>query len=165
MMFRNTIRTFVATLALAALLLAGWRSDAMQKEKTPAKAYGPIAWTASLAKARKTAQQQNRPILLDLYAEWCGPCKEMLRTTYKDRQVVERAKQFVPVLIDVDKQPELAAKYGVNALPTVIFLNAKGQLIRKEVGYHDTDEFLKLTDEVLKQVSAGKKDAQGVAQK
>ncbi len=95
----------------------------------------------------------------------CHAKRENTRESLRPDCLDGVAGKGVPVLIDVDKQPELAAKYGVNALPTVIFLNAKGQLIRKEVGYHDTDEFLKLTDEVLKQVSAGKKDAQGVAQK
>jgi thiol:disulfide interchange protein len=165
MISRNPLRMCAASLALAALLLAGWRSDAMPKEETPAKTYGPIAWTASLTRARKMAQQQNKPILIDLYADWCGPCKEMLRTTYKDKQVVTRAKQFVPVLINVDKQPEVGEKYGVTALPTVVFLNARGEVLRKEIGFHNTDEFLKLTDEVLKQTSASKKVAQSTTQK
>jgi thiol:disulfide interchange protein DsbD len=142
--------------ALLALTVSGWQANSAPKEESPAKTYGPIAWTASLTQARKTAKLQHKPILIDLYAEWCGPCKEMLRTTYKDKQVVARSKQFVPVLINVDKQPEVAAKYGVEAIPTVIFLNSKGNLIRKEVGFHDTDEFLKLTADVLKQATAQK---------
>jgi thiol:disulfide interchange protein len=165
MVSRISMRMLASFLMLSALLVAGWRTQAAPKEENPAKTYGPIPWSASLTKARKLAQQQHKPILLDLYAEWCGPCKEMLRTTYKDKQVVARAKQFVPVLINSDKQPEVAEKYGVDALPTVIFLDANGKLIRKEIGYHDADEFLKLTDEVLKQATAGKKVLPGVAQK
>jgi len=151
------LRQTAAIIGLAALLTIGTRAGCVPGEDSPAKTYGPIPWTASVPNARKVAKQQKKPILIDFYAEWCGPCKEMLRTTYKDSKVVARAKQFVPVLVNVDKQPELAKKYGVQLLPTVVFTDAKGAVLRKQEGYDSADDFLALTDGVLKQVVAAKK--------
>jgi thioredoxin-related protein len=63
---------------------------------------------------------------------------------------VARSKKFVPVLIDVDKQGALAQKYGVEAIPTVVFTDAKGNVLTRARGYHEVKEFLTLMDEAAK---------------
>jgi thiol:disulfide interchange protein len=149
------------SVAAAALLLAGFAPLGRAGGPTTATGiskYGPIAWTSSLELAQKKAAREKKVVLVDFTAEWCGPCKQMLATTYKDKAVVARAaKQFVPVLIDVDKQPKLAQKYNVSAIPTVLFLDGSGKVLHRSMGYHDTKAFLKIMDQ-----AAGKKT---VAQK
>lgn len=157
----HTVTRLGLAVAAAATLLAGFaplgRAGGPTTSAGAAK-YGPIAWTSSLDAAQKTAVQQKKIVLVDFMAEWCGPCKQMLATTYKDKTVVARAgKQFVPVLIDVDQQPRLAEKYNVEAIPTVIFLDGNGKVLHRSMGYHDTKAFLKMMDQ-----AAGKK---AVAQK
>ncbi len=114
------------------------------------KKYGPIAWQGTLEAAMKISAREKKPILVDFWANWCGPCKEMLATTYKDKAVVTRSKQFVPVLINADEQPKLLAKFGISALPTVLFLDAKGKVLLQSMGLEKTPEFLKLMDEAAK---------------
>src|SRR5205085_1442911 len=93
------------------------------------KAHGPIAWKESLDEAKKIAAKEKKVIFVDFWAEWCGPCKKMLATTYKDKDVVARSKKFVPVLLNYDKQKALADKYNISAIPAVIFMDAKGKVL------------------------------------
>lgn len=149
-MLKTLFRSVIAGLALTALAFGGLQTSHAAGDASPAKKYGPIAWGDSLEKARKAAAKDHKVVLMDFYAEWCVPCKQMLSTTYKDKRVVSRAKKFVPILIDVDKQPKLAQKYNIDAIPAVIFLDAKGKVLRQESGYHDANEFLKLMNSVSK---------------
>lgn len=153
-MRRSWFRSGLAgAIALAIGIGALWGGRAAGEESA-AKKHGPIAWIESLPKAQKAAQKQKKVILVDFYAEWCGPCKEMLATTYKHKEVVARSKKFVPVLIDVDKQQGLAAKYEVEGVPTILFLDAKGKVLLRSVGYLDADSFLKLMDEAAKKAKS-----------
>src|SRR2546430_2635998 len=106
---------------MAALALMSTAVQTLHAEESAAKSHGPIAWKESLAEAQKIAAKEKKVIFIDFWAEWCGPCKQMLATTYKDKQVVSRSKQFVPVLINIDNQKEIAKKYNIEAIPTVIF--------------------------------------------
>jgi thiol:disulfide interchange protein len=126
------------------------------EEKSAAKQHGPIPWVASLETAKKTAAKQKKPLLVDFYADWCGPCVEMLKTTYKDKTVVARAKKFVPVLINVDEQMKLAQQLGVESLPTVLFLDARGKVVLRSEGYAGPERFLKLMEEAEKKARTAK---------
>ena len=70
--------------------------------------------------------QSTKPVLVDFYAEWCGPCKIM-----KPRilDVAERMGDYVKVVqIDVDKEKELATRFRISSVPTlIIFKNGKQQ--------------------------------------
>lgn len=123
-------------------------------EESAAKKHGPIAWSEKLDDAKKQATKEKKVIFVDFYADWCGPCQQMLKTTYKDKAVVTRSKEFVPVLINVDKQPALAEMYGVSAIPTVVFLDAKGKVLTQSTGYLESKDFLKLMDAARKKAKS-----------
>jgi len=132
--------------ALGALLLVG---GVGARAEDAAKDHGPIAWTESLDAAKKKAAKEKKVIFVDFWAPWCGPCKQMLKTTYQDKQVVERSKQFVPVLINFDKEPGIVKKYNIGAIPVVLFLDANGNVIKKGA-FMDAKTMLKTMDEVSK---------------
>jgi thioredoxin-like negative regulator of GroEL len=73
----------------------------------------------------------------------------MLKTTYQDKAVVERSKRFVPVLVNFDKQPALVKKYHIGQIPVVMFLDARGKVL-KRAEYLDPKAMLAAMDQVLK---------------
>ncbi len=149
-MRRMTLRVALCGAAALALFTGAQHSVRAAEGDGEAKQHGPIAWTVSLPNAMKTASKDKKVVMVDFWATWCGPCKQMLATTYKDKTVVEKSKQFVPVLVDVDKQSALARKYKVESIPTVIFMDGKGNVLGRSVGYAPASDFLKMMDDAKK---------------
>lgn len=81
------------------------------------------------------------PLILDFHATWCRPCK-MLAPHLQEIQNKYNGKLIV-YKIDVDKEPELAKLFKVQAMPTIVFVNSKNSFV-SELGYRDLSEFEKL---------------------
>ena len=114
------------------------------------KAKSSIEWTFDLTVAQEKALAENKPILIDFYADWCSWCRRMDEETYGNPKVAELAKQFICVKIDTDKQPEVAKQYKVRGLPTTAFLSSKAKKIDIIAGYLPPEDFLKKMESALK---------------
>ncbi|HEY9195287.1 MAG TPA: thioredoxin family protein [Mucilaginibacter sp.] len=100
----------------------------------------------SWSEALKQAGAKNKYIFVDAYASWCGPCKMLKATTFKNNKVAEfYNSNFVNVAIDMEKGdgPRLAAEWGLQAYPTLIIFNAKGKPVYGTVGFIRPDELIK----------------------
>lgn len=94
------------------------------------------SWSELMAKAKA----ENKVIFVDFHTEWCGPCKQMAATTFMDENVGEIFnKRFINAKIDAEKGEgvELAKKYEIKAYPTMLFIDAQGQIIHRIVGGKD----------------------------
>ncbi len=100
----------------------------------------------------KQAAHENKIIFLDAYASWCGPCKMMDKKVFTDQQVADFYNaNFINAQIDMEKGegPALAEKYEVRAYPTLLFINSRGEVIHRGLGYHDPDALLALGKQAL----------------
>ncbi len=77
-------------------------------------------------------------VLVDFWATWCGPC-QMLAPVIDE--IGNEKKELKIVKVDVDSEAELAAKYNVSGIPTVLIFN-KGVLVDTIVGFHQKQEYL-----------------------
>jgi thioredoxin-related protein len=107
--------------------------------KTPVgKEQGIQFIESSWNKALEEAKSQKKLIFLDAYASWCGPCKQLKRNTFPNKEAGEFFNtNFINVAIDMEKGdgPELAMKYGVNAYPTLIIADSLGNIVTYTQGY------------------------------
>ncbi|RYM34938.1 DUF255 domain-containing protein [Brumimicrobium glaciale] len=93
--------------------------------------------TLSFEEAIQKAKKEKKLIFLDAYAVWCGPCKMMDRTTFKNEKVGEVFnKNFINIKIDMEKGegPAIAKRYQVRAYPTMMLINAEGKVEKRILG-------------------------------
>lgn len=89
--------------------------------------------------------ESNSLVIVDFYADWCGPCqmlKPLLEEISSERSDVKIVK------VNVDNARELAIKFGIFSIPTVLFFK-EGNLVDKFVGYISKDAINKLIDKNL----------------
>ncbi len=90
--------------------------------------------------------QSQQPVLVDFWAEWCGPCR-MLGPVI-EKIAVANAGRFVVGKMNVDENPNTPQKYGIQGIPTVIFFK-DGEVAKQLVGYQSQDKIQKVVDELF----------------
>ena len=102
--------------------------------------------------ALKKAASEKKYIFVDAYASWCGPCKLLKLTTFKNKKAAEFFnEQFINVSIDMEKGqgPELSGKWGVQAFPTLIIFTPEGKPVIGTIGMIKVEDLIKFGKEGL----------------
>lgn len=123
----------------------------MKKENAP-EASGIQFFKGSWAEALQKASAENKPIFLDIYATWCGPCKKLKRETFVDKQVAKYYNQhFINVTLDGEKGDGavLAKQYRIPGYPTLIIFNSGGKPILSTAGFLPAEEFLRFGKDAM----------------
>jgi len=117
--------------------------------------------------AKAKSVESKKLFIVDTMAAWCGPCKEMDKTTWRDPAVLSwLASRAVVIQIDVDKEEELALALKIEAMPTVVVFR-DGKEFDRIVGFQNASEFLSWLEGVdrgesrLKTLEAGLEKAKG----
>lgn len=108
--------------------------------------FGQITFEhGTLSEALEKAKQAKKPLFVDVYATWCGPCKQMAATAFIDPEVTTFYNaRFVSLKLDGEKNdgPEVMSKYGITAYPTLLYFDASGNLVGKVVGSMQAKQLL-----------------------
>ena len=91
----------------------------------------------------------DKPVFLDFWAEWCGPCRMVGPVVEELAGDYDGKVNFVKV--NVDKANELASKYNVFSIPTLLLLN-KGEIIAQQVGAGSKETYQNMIDRALEKI-------------
>jgi thioredoxin-like negative regulator of GroEL len=124
-----------------------------------------IKWHNNLKSAYKVARSQDKPLLILFSATWCTYCHKLIRESLGDKKMVAFVEQqFVPLLLDFDKDKEIAKVLEVESLPCTIVLSPQADLLLQVNGFQKTTEYretlqtsLDKRDELIQQARATSK--------
>ena len=106
----------------------------------------------TLEKAKAEALENDQLIFIDAHTSWCGPCKKMAATSFKNAEVGELFNEkFINLKIDCEADadgPEIARMYKVKAYPTLLIIDGTGKLIKQVVGFKDEDQLIAFANSV-----------------
>lgn len=108
-----------------------------------------IPWRTDFSAAREEAKRAHKPVFLYLTASWCGPCQSLKTTLWADKNVELALRDYVPVEVDVDQHPDLAAKYLFTprnldgGIPAYRILDDEGRIKREATDAVPPAEFLR----------------------
>ncbi|HXV78052.1 MAG TPA: thioredoxin family protein, partial [Candidatus Polarisedimenticolaceae bacterium] len=156
----------VAVIGVGGFAVSVWLSGAITGESAlpssddalPASDGVParIGWV-DFGQGLERAAEKDLPMVVVFVTSWCGYCKKMDRSTFRDPAVVGRLSRIVPVRVDAEETTardgyrgvELAARYRVRGTPSLAVLDPRGGLIAQRSGYLAAGELLDWLDRVL----------------
>jgi len=112
-----------------------------------------IGWQHYKPKIVSSSFSGSKGMIIDFYADWCIPCKELDANTFSDDRVIALANNFVALKADMTKSlsPEVESlrnKYNIVGVPTVLIINSKGKEVQRLTGFVNADEFIKMLKDV-----------------
>ena len=134
----SKIKSFIA---VAAIVLGTW----MLK---PAETNESVNWKmlTSVESIENSISAENKPVMIDFYADWCAQCKELDEYTYTNPEIIELSKSINTIKVDLTKENEgITNKYNIKGLPVVVFLNPSGTEYKelRVTGFLKPEEFKK----------------------
>jgi thioredoxin:protein disulfide reductase len=114
---------------------------------------GGVAWVPYSAAKLQQASADHHAVMIDFTADWCGPCRRMQRTTFRDPRVINQTNQVAMIRADLtsESSPEvekIRKDFGIWGVPTILFLGPDGRehTELRQVEYVDADKLLGLLE-------------------
>lgn len=110
-------------------------------------------WVKFTMEDYQTSVESGNKILIDFYADWCLPCKELDALTFSDERVIELLKDYKTFKVDMtsssdEKNEIIRKKFSIIGMPTIIFIDNSGNEVKRLTGFVDADEFLGILKEI-----------------
>ena len=84
--------------------------------------------------------QSDKPVLIDFWADWCGPCRMIAPIV---EEIAQEREDILVGKVNVDEEMELAVKFGIISIPTLVVMK-NGEIANKAVGYMPKEKILEL---------------------
>ena len=144
-----------------AILAVGCRGDQTSSQAPRSQMEGTstaagVSWLHSYEDALKQAAQDDKPLMVDVFAAWCGPCKRLDEEVFSRADVGEQSKQFVGVKVDGDNRRDLLQKLQVTGYPTTIFLAPDEKELTRVRGSVSYEDMLQAMSAALEKFEQGK---------
>ncbi len=126
-----------------------WTTEQALRSEEPS-----IRWVKYRNERIEDFLKEGKPLIIDFYADWCAPCKQMDRETFENEGVVEKAKDFTMLKVDCTAPTEnirtIMRQFEVTGMPTFIFINLQGKEVTdlREIGFVESGRFMKKMDDL-----------------
>jgi len=131
----------------ALLLLSSFsqihKAYGLKKEKSREKNQAIIFIENAFSLALQKAKAEYKYIFVDAYATWCGPCRQLKNTSFKNTQTAEYFnKNFINLSVDMEKGKgvDLATTWEIQEYPTLLILDFNGKILFRSIGYLDAKQ-------------------------
>lgn len=138
-------RIFKSVFAVIIIAVAAWMLWPVEKQSPE--------WEKYTTEAYETSLNNNDKIIIDFYADWCIPCKELDALTFSDPEVIKAFSEFNSYKVDMtktmsDETEVIREKFKIIGMPTILLINSKGEEIHRVTGFLDAEEFLKIISSI-----------------
>ncbi len=113
-----------------------------------------IQWVESMDVGYEEARTSGKPVMIDVYTDWCVWCHVLDQQVYSAASVVEKSKEFVSIKLNADENPEDAEALSIDGFPTVIFTDSEGKEISRIVGFVEAKEFAREMESALSKLGS-----------
>ena len=115
-----------------------------------------IDWQVYSPQLLSKAKENSQPVILDFYADWCIPCKELDNFTFSDERILAQSAKFLMLKADLthfqtEQTSKIREKYNIRGVPTIVFIDRKGIELEslRLVEFEEADQFLERMKKVL----------------
>ena len=138
-------RIFKSVFSVIIIAASVWILWPVEKQSPEWEKYTTEIYEASL--------NSNDKIIIDFYADWCIPCKELDALTFSDPEVIKALSEFNSYKVDMtktmsDETALIREKFKIIGMPTVLLIDSKGEEIHRITGFLNAEEFLKLISDI-----------------
>ncbi len=137
-------RIFKSVFSIVMIVAASWMLWPVEKSAPNWEKYSNENYKAGL--------QNNDKMIIDFYADWCIPCKELDAITFSDKKVISTLSDFKSLKVNMTNSSDatelIREKFKIVGMPTILFIDSKGNEVHRLTGFVDAEEFEKILNSV-----------------
>ncbi|MDH7444971.1 thioredoxin family protein [Aquimarina sp. 2201CG14-23] len=104
--------------------------------------FSQVNWVYDMKMAQAMALEQNKLIIVDFWATWCGPCKQMDKKLWGTEEMSAMSNNFVFLKVDIDQEVDLAKNFNAMSIPLVVLIDASQKKIWSKSGFANASHYL-----------------------